>query len=156
MGNSPILVYYDGTDCADDLLLLAAHTSSPNRHLVVLTVNEIPPSLPLYQLGPDVGTSTRAALRSARRTARRAGIQADFELIRGRDTAQVIVRRAGEIGARAIFLPVTENAVHRFFGRMPRLARAVLADAPCPVYIASGHGGKPVQAGSLRDKRVSL
>jgi len=129
-----ILVPYDGSSQADDLLHLACEVVGAEGRVVALYVTRVPPSLPLDPLPAHVDAAGNDALDRAERVMRRYDGIVETRLTRARRVRDAIVGEAGAIGADAIFLPLASGGVWR------RLRRAwdawtVVRRAPCRVLL---------------------
>ncbi len=106
--------------------------------ITALAVLEIPPLLPLDVHLPDEEDEARGLLERVERTADRFDVRVSAEVLRARDAAAAVVRRATEDEVEAI---VMGNS-----GARPRAGQAVvlgptvehvLRDAPCRVLVIS-------------------
>ncbi len=134
MALTTILIPYDGSEQADDLLHLACHDVGTEGRVVALYVTRVPPSLPLDGLPPHMDAAGNDALDRAERVTRRYDGILETHLVRARREADAIVGEAGAIAADAIFLPLARGSVWRRW-RRARVAWEVVRRAPCRVLL---------------------
>jgi len=129
-----ILVPYDGSEQADDLLHLACHEVGDAGRVVALYVTRVPPSLPLDGLPARVDAAGQDALDHAERVTRRYDGIVETRLTRARHVADAVVGEAAETGADAIYVPLTRGGMWRRW-RAARVACQIVRRAPCRVLL---------------------
>ncbi len=129
-----ILVPYDGSTQADDLLHLACEVVGAEGRVVALYVTRVPPLLPLDPLPAHVDAAGNDVLDRAEQVMRRYDGIVETRLTRARHVRDAIVGEAGEIGADAIFLPLASGGIWRRL-RCAWDAWAVVRQAPCRVLL---------------------
>lgn len=129
-----ILVPYDGSEQADDLLRLACAEVGGEGRVVALYVTRVPPSLPLDGLPVRVDAAENDALDHAEDVTRRYDGVLETRLVRARRGVDAVVGEAREIGADAIFLPLASGGVWRRWGHA-RAAWKIVRRAPCRVLL---------------------
>ncbi len=129
-----ILIPYDGSEQADDLLHLACHDVGTEGRVVALYVTRVPPSLPLDGLPAHMDAAGNDALDRAERVTRRYDGLVETRLTRARRVASAVVGEARETGADAIYLPLASGGIWRRW-RGAQVAWAVVRHAPCRVLL---------------------
>ncbi len=129
-----ILVPYDGSAQADDLLHLACQDVGNGGRVVALYVTRVPPSLPLDPLPAHMDAAGNDALDRAERVTRRYDGLVETRLVRARRVADAVVGEARETGADAIYVPLASGGIWRRW-RGARVAWAVVRRAPCRVLL---------------------
>jgi len=127
-----ILIPYDGSVQADDLLHLACQEVGGDGRVVALYVTRVPPSLPLDPLPARVDAAGNDALDHAERVTRPYDGVVETRLVRARHVADAIVGEARETAADAIYVPLGQGSMWRRW-RRARLAWEVVRRAPSRV-----------------------
>ncbi len=135
MAPGTILVLYDGSEPADDLLRLACEAVGGEGLVVALYVTRVPPSLPLEGLPAATDAAGNDALDHAERVTRRYDGLVEMRLVRARRVADAVVGEAGEIGADAIFLPLARGSMWQRC-RHAWTAWRIGRRASCPVLLS--------------------
>ncbi len=129
-----ILIPYDGSAQADDLLRLACEEVGGDGRVVALYVTRVPPSLPLDPLPARVDAAGNDALDHAERVTRPYDGVVETRLTRARHVADAIVGEARETGADAIYMPLGQGSIWRRW-RRARAAWRIARRAPCRVLL---------------------
>ncbi len=130
-----ILVAYDGSAQADDLLCLACDVVAAEGTVVALYVTRVPSSLPIAPLPAHVDAAGRAALDHAERVMRRYDGVIELQHMRAHRVDDAIVEAAVALDADAIFLPLPAGRLWQRW-RWARLAWVVRRRAPCRVLLS--------------------
>jgi len=129
-----ILVPYDGSEQADDLLHLACQEVGGEGRVIALYVTRVPPSLPLDPLPERVDTAGNDALDHAERVTRCYDGIVETRLTRARHVADAVVGEARATGADAIYVPLERSGIWRRW-RRARAAWRIVRRAPCRVLL---------------------
>jgi len=134
MALQTILVPYDGSAQADDLLHLACQEVGAEGRVVALYVTRVPPSLPLDPLPARVDEMGNDALDRAERVTRCYDGIVETRLTRARHVADAIVGEARATEADAIYVPLERSGIWRCW-RRARAAWRIARRAPCRVLL---------------------
>jgi len=134
MALQTILVPYDGSAQADDLLHLACQEVGDAGRVVALYVTRVPPSLPLDPLPARVDAAGNDALDRAERVTRCYDGIVETRLTRARHVADAVVGEARATAADAIYVPLERNGIWRRW-RQARAAWRIVRRAPCRVFL---------------------
>ncbi len=129
-----ILVSYDGSAQADDLLHLACQEVGGEGRVIALYVTRVPPSLPLDPLPAYIDAAGNDALDHAERVTRRYDGVVETRLTRARHVADAIVGEARATEADAIYMPLERSGIWRRW-RRARAAWRIVRRAPCRVFL---------------------
>jgi len=129
-----ILIPYDGSEQADDVLHLACQEVGNGGRVVALYATRMPPSLPLDPLPASVDAAGQDALDHAERVTRRYDGIVETRLVRARHVADAVIGEARDTEADAIYVPLARGGMWRRW-RRARVVWAIVRRAPCRVLL---------------------
>lgn len=131
-----ILIPYDGSDSAQEMLHLAGDlTSAAGGQVFVVGFSRVPPSLPLADLAPSFDQKLRQALVTAGELAHLHGWATEIRVRRSYDVPRAILSEARAVWADAIFLPIQPSSLHWNGLLLSREVRMVMRQAECLVVL---------------------